>query len=84
MTRNEFRYANDAGTPDGLRRVVLKEGRARIRVNGMGVNLPLPSLPFVKDPRVVAQLNAANGLCWEATYSTATVNDQTMFKAKSD
>ena len=63
---------------------MLKEGRARIKVNGMGINLPLPSLPLVEEPRVIAQLKAANGLCWEATYSTATVNDQTMFKAKSD
>src|SRR5436853_896807 len=29
---------------------------------------------FIEDPRVIAQLKATNGACWDATYSTATVN----------
>jgi len=84
VTRNGFRYANRAGTPDGLQEIVLKarlaDGQASICVKGQGVNLK----PFVKDPSVIAQLKATNGACWEATYSTATVNGTTMFKAKSD
>ena len=32
----------------------------------------------------MAQLKATDGASWEATYSTATVNEQTMFKAKWD
>jgi len=84
VTGNGFRYANRAGTPDGLQEIVLKarlaDGQASICVKGQGVNLK----PFVKDPSVIAQLKATNGACWEATYSTATVNGTTMFKAKSD
>ena len=84
VTGNGFRYANRAGTPDGLQEIVLKarlaDGQASICVKGQGVNLK----PFVKDPSFIAQLKATNGACWEATYSTATVNGTTMFKAKSD
>ena len=87
-TATGFIYTNPAGTPDGLRRIVLVEGlatgEARICAEGRGGNLRLPVLPLVKDPKVIAQLKATNGACWEATYGTAAVNGPTMFKAKSD
>jgi len=81
-----FKYADKAGTPDGLTKVVLKAGGAghgKLQVQGGGTNLPLPMLPLTTPVR--AQLLQSNsGTCWEATYSTATTNSATKFKAKSN
>jgi hypothetical protein len=40
------------------------------------------TLPFTAPVRV--QLQADNGQCWEATYSTATRSNAPQFQAKSD
>jgi hypothetical protein len=80
-----FKYANTAG-PDGLTKVLLKAGgagRGKIGVKGSGANLHLPTLPMTTP--VKAQLRQDGGsACWEATYSTATTNTASAFKAKSD
>jgi hypothetical protein len=73
-------------TPDGMEKLHLKPGdagKAKISGKGRGANLTgLPTLPLALPVR--AQLQAANGTCWEAVYSTSSRNDDTRFKAKSD
>ena len=59
----------------------------RFKVRGDDANLSgrpfgLPSLPLALPLRV--QVQGQDGACWEATYSTADINDPTFFKATSD
>jgi hypothetical protein len=81
-----FTYADKAGTPDGLTKALLKAGGAakgKIGVGGSGTNLHLPTLPLTTPVRVQLQQSSSSA-CWEATYSTATTNTGSVFKAKSD
>ena len=81
-----FKYVDTAGTPDGLTKVLLKAGsagRGKLGVNGSGTNLHLPILPLTMPVTVQLQQDASSA-CWEATYSTATTNTASAFKAKSD
>jgi hypothetical protein len=80
-----FTYADKTGT-HGLTKVVLKAGsagRGKISVNGSGANLRLPTLPLTTPVKVQLQQDGSSA-CWEATYSTATTNTGSAFKAKSD
>lgn len=84
--RSGFRYENAAGTPLGLTHALLQSTtpeRAKFNVRGSGVNIPRFSVPF--DAPVVAQLQATNGQCWEASFTTDGVrrNDATQFQAVS-
>ena len=70
-------------TPDGLRRLTLKPGaigRTKIIARGQGIHFREPPLPLGLPVR--AQIQSANGPCWEATFATATKNDTAQFKAK--
>jgi hypothetical protein len=81
-----FMYADKVGTPDGLTKVLLKAGSAgsgKIGVKGSGANLRLPTLPLTTPVKVQLQQDDSSA-CWEATYSTATTNTGSSFKAKSD
>jgi hypothetical protein len=81
-----FKYANTAGSADGLTKVLLKAGSAgkgKLGVNGSGPNLNLPTLPLTTPVKVQLRQDATSA-CWEATYSTATTNTASAFKAKSD
>ena len=82
-----FKYRNGKTDPDGITKILLnagEDGRARIVVKGKGPLLGLPTLPLPLPARV--QLQAENGQCWEATYSTAGVkkNDAEQFKGNGD
>jgi hypothetical protein len=80
-----FTYGNATLLPDGLRKMLLKAGAAgaaKIGVRGSGANLRLPALSFT--PPVNVQLQATNGQCWDAVYSTPIINDAGEFKARSD
>jgi hypothetical protein len=83
-----FKYANTAGSADGLTKVLLKAGSAgkgKLGVNGSGPNLHLPTLPLARPVKVKVQLRQdASSACWEATYGAATTNTASAFKAKSD
>lgn len=72
--------------PDGIQRLQLSpgpDGKATIMLKGRGANLTdLPTLPLTLPVR--AQLQALNGVCWEAAYSTFSTNDLRQFKAKAD
>ena len=85
-----FKYADKAATPDGTVQVALKAGgagKAKMSFKGKGplltgrpLGLPTPPLPLP----VRAQLQGENGVCFEATYSSASTNKPGTFKAKSD
>ena len=80
-----FRYRDGDKSPDGVVSARLKagaDGQALVVVKGKGANTPVLSLPLA--PPVVVQLQAANGECWAATYSTPTQNDAERFDAKAD
>jgi cysteine-rich repeat protein len=83
-----FKYSNSAVLPDGKMKIVLKEGLtpglAKIIVKGKGSHLILPTMPLAKSPRVRVQLRNSDGACWEANYSTASLNLPIEFKAKAD
>lgn len=79
-----FRYADTERQPDGLGKFSVKavNGIGRIRTKGKGAALPVPSLPLPTPVRV--QLQAANGVCWDTTFSDPTLNLPTKFKARGD
>ena len=58
------------------------QGAAHVIVKGRGANLALPTLPLT--PPVLVQLQASNGSCWEASYSTSVANDAHKFIAGAD
>jgi len=70
--------------PDGLARVMLTPGavgKAKTVVKGRGANLDMPSPLDVTMP-VRVQLQAENGQCWEATYTSAQQDREDVFRAK--
>ncbi len=82
-TKTGFKYANKAGTPQGVGSVVLKlskTGNPSIVVKGKGAHLGAPAIPLTTP--VTAQLKATNGRCWSATFPNATKNASGQFSAK--
>jgi hypothetical protein len=80
-----FTYTDSAQTPHGIFKMILQAGEAstaRITVGAKSENISLPKLGGLALP-VRAQLQAANGECWEAVYGTA-VQTASQFKAKAD
>jgi 6-phosphogluconolactonase (cycloisomerase 2 family) len=80
-----FGYKSKTRNPHGL--VAMKllagaAGKAKVIAKGKGEALPTPALPLTGP--VEAQVQNVNGTCWAATYSTPTVNDGLLYKAKSD
>jgi len=71
-TKHGFTYLDRDLTPDGLFKIVLKEGldgKARITVKGKGDNLGITAERLAAiEPPVTAQLKNTAGVCWEATY----------------
>jgi hypothetical protein len=70
-TSKGFRYKDGNQVPDGVQRIVLKEGasgKARIVWVGKGPDLRIPGLPLSQDPTVIVQLVNGNGVCWTAEY----------------
>jgi hypothetical protein len=81
-----FRYVDRDLTPDGIGQLVLKsgaDGKAQIGLKGKGGALPDPTLPIADFPLRVQLVNA-NGVCFEATYSTSFRNDAQQLKARAD
>jgi hypothetical protein len=73
-----FSYKDAASTPDGVRSLVLKPGvagKTKIVLKARGLAAAVPRLPLV--PPVRAQVQAANGECWEAVYAGAGVMKNT-------
>lgn len=88
-TSTGFTYANRGGAPDGVSRVVLKEGtvpgRAKIQLRARGLDVAMPRLPLSQDPAVTVQLRNSDGACWEARYpAPATRNRSDRFKDRGE
>jgi cysteine-rich repeat protein len=82
------KYLNKAGTPSGMRKVVLvpgADGKAKILTLGKGIELTLPSLPLPL-PALAQLQRIGQPDCWETTFSTTgqIANDTEMFKGKPD
>jgi hypothetical protein len=80
-----YKYSDRDVLPDGIRTITLRAGvddHARILAKLKGDPVPMPTLPLT--PPVEVQLQATNGECWSAVYSTPIVNDAVQFKAKAD
>jgi len=79
-----FKYINKLGTPGGVIKLALRSGdvgSAKITAKGKGAGLAMPSLENLPLPvRVQLQANR----CWEAVYSTPTIDNAAIFKASSD
>jgi hypothetical protein len=81
-----FAYRDRDGVSDGItsaRFIASAAGRARLSITGRGsLSFPAP-VPaggmFAQDPQVTAQLVAAGGNCWEASYIEARINRADMF-----
>jgi hypothetical protein len=74
--------------PDGVSKIILKagaDGKANAALTANKENVVDLALPLTRFP-LVAQLQASNGECWEATYSqpTPSSNSATKLNAKSD
>src|SRR5262245_22620455 len=83
----KYGYRDKALTPDGLLRVKLQagplDGQPSIIVEGMGENLFLPTAALTL-PVTVQLRDTETGVCWDAVYSAALVNQPDRFRARSD
>jgi cysteine-rich repeat protein len=80
-----FKYKDKERRSDGLNTLLLKAGtagKARLLAKGKGPNLQIRQLPLITP--VTVQLQATNGVCWEAVYTTPLKSDETQFKARAD
>jgi len=71
---------------DGLSLVKLKsgaDGKASVKVKGLGSLLGMVSLPLSMEPALTVQLINDEGVCWSNTFSGAKKNTNRQFKAKS-
>ncbi len=82
-----YRYNDKETTPDGLKQMTMTpgpDGNAKIALKAAGVNLALPIVVEPVPLPLRVQLQASNGTCFEATYSTAEKNDGEELKANAD
>jgi hypothetical protein len=82
-----FDYKDKEASPDGITKLGLRAGlagKAKVTLKGKGLLVTLPPLgPGSHTLPLKAQLRTA-GQCWEANFSTATVDTSTQWKAKAD
>jgi hypothetical protein len=78
-----YRYKSGKVRPEGLAKIVLKEGidRAKIVVGGKGETLPLAALPLTFPVTVQVQ-RGDSPECWETNFFTPRVNDAGRVKAQ--
>jgi hypothetical protein len=82
----KLKYKDRELLPDGIQALAAKAGAAGltyVKVKGKGAALPMPVLPLTTPVRFQLQA-VGTGTCWEAVFSTPTVNDTLQFKAKAD
>jgi hypothetical protein len=80
-----FHFGNPDPSVSALHIVELRtdpDGSAHLGVRGRGENLDLTQLPL--SPTVTVQLQASNGVCWSADYSSPNRSTADFFKARSD
>ena len=67
-----FKYKDTSLAPDGVQKVLLKEGdslKAKIIVKGKGTNLAMPNLATLASPLTVQLKRGGSSVCWGAVYS---------------
>jgi hypothetical protein len=84
-----FKYKDKELTPDGVLKLLLKEGledgKAKIILKGKGLNLDMPALGGALISPITVQLLSDGGVCWEAVYTAPFIkNDGAVFKDKAD
>jgi len=83
---SKLRYSDKEATPDGLRKLSLKPGKAgkaRIKVAGKGEALGLGDLDI--DGEVTVRLGRSDGTpCWEARYPSPDRSDGNRYDARSN
>jgi hypothetical protein len=81
-----YDYSDSLRTVDGFNKISLRQGAAglaklSVKVGGAQIGSPAPPLTGT----VTAQLQSVNGAtCWEATFSTPTLNGSGRYRAKGD
>jgi ELWxxDGT repeat protein/cysteine-rich repeat protein len=77
-----FKYKDNSGSADGIRRITLKElnsGDTKVQFKGKGAALGVPALPLTHIVRV--QLHSSDGLCLTTDFSAPAIkNTSTQFK----
>lgn len=84
QTRRGFRYTNRNGAPGGIQELDLvggPDGKSSVSLRAGTNNLVPPPLPLSLP--VIVQL-ANDRACWEATFSSPSVNMATEFRSRSD
>jgi hypothetical protein len=84
-TPKGFGYKSKDGTPDGatkLQTVAGPAGRAKILMKAKGPSLSVPSLPIASP--VLVQASTSDGVCFEASYTSARRNDARLYTGLSD
>lgn len=84
QTRRGFRYTNRNGAPGGIKELDLvggPDGKSSVSLRAGTNNLVPPPLPLSLP--VIVQL-ANDRVCWEATFSSPSVNMATEFRSRSD
>jgi len=79
-----FKYKDRQGLQDGVQKALLRTStvnKSRMSLKGKGNNLPDPTLPL-SGPVVVQLVNNDTDICWESTFTSATKNTATRYKAK--
>jgi probable HAF family extracellular repeat protein/cysteine-rich repeat protein len=82
-----WKFKSRSGAPDGITDTTLTASnaplKAKLQAKAKG-HLSIEALPLQKSPRAVAQLKTSQGECWGASFSSATKNSTTAFRARSD
>jgi hypothetical protein len=81
-----YRFRDRATGDSGRESLMLRagtRGNAAITFKARGPNAPSLALPFRQDDAVTVQLLGKNA-CWEARYTTHSVNGSGTFRARSD
>ena len=85
-----FVYQDPTRAAGGLRSIRLKAstrpgpGTASIRLKGGGSNLGLPpSLTVTDRPYTIVQLQAGNGMCWEADFTSSRKSTPEVFQSRT-
>ena len=81
------KYSDRTRASGGLQTMLLKPGeagRAKIIVKAKGENLAVSEPPQALPVPLRVQVQAEDGLCWEASFTTPLSNDGATFRAKGD
>jgi hypothetical protein len=87
LSTKGYKYKDKSAAASGVTKILLKSGaagKAKVQLQGKGVNLPDPTFTFLPLPVVAQLVNSETAACFESTFTAPNVkkNDQGKFKAK--